>query len=59
MSPILDSRSRRAWQYPECPRCGTDVFVSTSSSSVYEYTCHFCEGHFDAAYQLAEAGRAT
>jgi predicted RNA-binding Zn-ribbon protein involved in translation (DUF1610 family) len=43
-----DARRRSAWDYPDCPDCGSDVFVATAADAGAEaYRCELCGERFD------------
>jgi len=38
-----DTRARSAWDWPDCPKCHSEVFVHRSSgSNPSEYVCEIC-----------------
>ena len=48
MSMPADARWRPAWEYPDCPDCGSDVFVATGTGGGPEaYRCELCGERFD------------
>ena len=43
-----DARWRSAWDYPDCPDCGSDVFVATATGGgEADYRCELCGERFD------------
>jgi hypothetical protein len=41
-----DSRDRKPWEVPDCPRCGGHIFVGRSSGPGYDWICYasWCRG---------------
>jgi len=37
----------RPWQYPDCPHCGTEIYVSGSPRRRIDWVCYNCGSHFD------------
>jgi hypothetical protein len=33
--------------WPDCPDCGTDVFVSGAHSYLHDYQCYACDEKFE------------
>lgn len=48
------SRTRAAWDYPDCPECDSEVFVSGTTQGPTRYKCHLCDVRFTENY--AQAG---
>lgn len=44
----VDSRRRRAWEVPECPVCGSKLWVWGAIGPSEQWECHRCEHAFDA-----------
>lgn len=44
--------SRHSWDYPECPECGTDVFVGLDTVRPYAH-CYWCDRRFEAPEYFA------
>ena len=36
------------WDYPECPRCETNVLVDRSRSQNARWVCYGCDRHYTA-----------
>jgi len=40
---------RDPWDYPDCPRCKTDVLVDRSPANDSRWVCYGCDRHYAAA----------
>lgn len=43
------SESLEPWEYPDCPECGSNVFVSGSTSDYFLWLCNSCDKRFGEA----------
>lgn len=51
---VHEYTKRRSWEYPDCPECGNDVYVSVSpqrdkddvEDDIHKFVCHFCDVTF-------------
>lgn len=41
-----DSRNRPPWDYPDCPRCESEVFVDGHAAGSETNCCHLCQTKF-------------
>lgn len=39
---------RHSWDYPDCPNCGTSMFVDSYRGHDADYECYQCSQRFDA-----------
>lgn len=45
----MSIKETKPWDWPNCPKCKSDVFVN-SESSLKDYYCHSCKHNFNRDY---------
>lgn len=48
---MSNTKHKHVWSYPNCPECGSDIFVSGAKGQSNTYECHTCDLKFEKQIQ--------
>jgi len=47
LKTMSETKHKHVWDYPNCPDCGSDIFVSASKGDTNKYICNVCNVEFE------------